>query len=70
MVEQALSLARIQAKLMDLLSEGADVETIQAALKDHPELKDWLESLDARGVETAGVLVKKWGRPADPDRSR
>ena len=65
MADSALSeaaLAEVQAKLMNLLAEGADVATIRKALAGYPELAVWLEWLDPRAVETAGVLVKKWGR--------
>jgi len=60
------ALAEVQAKLMTLLSEGAGVEAIREALGGHPELRVWLEWLDPRGVETASVLVKKWGKRAPP----
>ena len=59
------ALGEAQAKLMALLAEGADVAAIRAALSGYPELAVWLEWLDERGVETAGVLVKKWGRRSE-----
>jgi len=61
------ALGEVQAKLMALLAEGADVATIREALAGYPELRVWLEWLDPRGVETAGVLVKKWGRRTKAD---
>ena len=58
-------LAEVQAALLEALSADLPPEQIVARLRSDPALApyaDWVATFEPRMIETAAVLVKKWGR--------
>jgi hypothetical protein len=58
-------LARFQALLLDLLSQGHSPEEIVGRLRAQPELDPfayYIASFEPRMIDVATELTKKWGR--------
>lgn len=58
-------LAEVQAALLDILHADLPPEQIVERLRSEPKLSayaDWVASFEPRMIETAALLVKKWGR--------
>lgn len=57
-------LARFQAAMLELLAESSEPESALEALRALPEaapFREWIDSLEARGIETGMELVRRWG---------
>lgn len=58
-------LAHVQAALLEILDSRLPPDEIGARLRSDPRLvdyADWIETFEPRMIETAALLVKKWGR--------
>lgn len=58
-------LAEVQAALLDILHADLPAEEIVALLRSDERLEpyaDWVASFEPRMIETAALLIKKWGR--------
>lgn len=58
-------LANVQAALLETLASDLPPEEIVARLRSDPKLAeyaDWIATFEPRMIETAALLVKKWGR--------
>jgi len=65
-------LAEVQAALLEVLAAELPPEQIVAKLRSDPKLSpyaDWVATFEPRMIETAALLVKKWGR-REKDRGR
>ena len=65
-------LADMQAALLELLAADLPADQIVAKLRSDAKLApyaDWVATFEPRMIETAALLVKKWGR-REKDRGR
>lgn len=60
----AEQLARFQASFLEVLADAADPASAIAELRARPEsapYREWIDSLEPRGIETGQALVRQWG---------
>jgi hypothetical protein len=69
-----LELEAFQALLLELLDAGLLPEALKQRLLDEPAaapLRDWIAGWEPRCIETASLLVRRWGhRRADAPAPR
>jgi hypothetical protein len=59
-----LELEAFQARLLDLLDSGVAPAEVKRRLLEDPSaapFRDWIEGWEPRCVETASLLVRRWG---------
>ncbi len=60
-----VQMAAFQAAMLELLDSPLSASELKDRMLAHPAsapFRDWVAQWDLRCVETAGLLVKQWGR--------